>query len=92
MLPTNTDKAIDVVELAVYAILTLPAIYCLIRHGPQGILGWLYLIIYCTIRLVAAGLKLKGDLDHTISSGALIVDNIGLSPLLLGAAGILHEA
>ncbi|OKL55308.1 hypothetical protein UA08_09410 [Talaromyces atroroseus] len=92
MLPTDTDKAIDVAELAIYAILTPPALYCLFRHGVQGLLGWLYIIIYCTIRLVAAGLKLKSDRDHTIFSGALIVDNIGLSPLLLSAAGILHEA
>ncbi|KAF3402690.1 hypothetical protein DPV78_004795 [Talaromyces pinophilus] len=92
MLPTNTDKAIDLAELVIYGSLTIPTIYCLVRHGKQGLLGWLYIVIYCTIRLIAAGLKYKSDQDHEVSTGALVVDNIGLSPLLLGAAGILHEA
>lgn len=92
MLPTDTDKAIDLAELIIYAILSIPAIYCLVRHGKQGLLGWLYIFLYCTIRLIAAGLKYKSDQDHKVSTGALVVDNIGLSPLLLGAAGILHEA
>lgn len=92
MLPTDTDKAIDLAELVIYGSLTIPTIYCVVRHGKHGLLGWLYIFIYCTIRLIAAGLKYKSDQDHEVSTGALIVDNIGLSPLLLGAAGILHEA
>ncbi|EED15678.1 conserved hypothetical protein [Talaromyces stipitatus ATCC 10500] len=53
------------------------------------------MVLHCHLLynpLIAAGLKYKSDQDHNLSSGALIVDNIGLSPLLLGAAGILHEA
>lgn len=92
MLPTDTDKAVDLAELVIYGILIIPTTYCLVRHGTQGLLGWIYIFAYCTIRLVASGLKYKSDQDHELSTGALIVDNIGLSPLLLGAAGILHEA
>lgn len=92
MLPTASDKAIDLAELVIYGILTIPAIYCMVRHGKQGFLGWLYIFLYCTIRLIAVGLKYKSDQDHEESTGALVVENIGLSPLLLGAAGILHEA
>lgn len=92
MVATNVDKAIEIFQLIIYAILILPAIYCQSRHGRPGLLGWFYVVVYCLIRLIAAGLMLKSDTNHDTSTAAMIVDNIGLSPLLLGAAGILHEA
>lgn len=84
--------ALPLAQLIIYCILALPILYCLYRHGKPGLLGWLYLFIFCTLRIVGSGLEIgHGDLDSS-SSSALLVNNIGLSPLLLAAIGILHEA
>lgn len=78
--------AISTAELAIYAALTLPILYLLIRHGLPGFFGWFYLLAFCSLRIIGGGLALAN------SSSASIVDNIGLSPLLLAASGILHES
>ncbi|KAL2196106.1 hypothetical protein P885DRAFT_61306 [Corynascus similis CBS 632.67] len=70
-------------ELAIYAILCLPVLYLLVRHSPVGLLGWFYLLAFCTLRIVGAAVS---------ASSAGIISSVGLSPLLLAASGILHEA
>lgn len=92
MIPIHTDKALDILQLVLYIPLLLLSQYCRLRHGKQGILGWFYVGAFCMIRLIAAGLKIHSDTTGTQSSGAVIVDNIGLSPVILAALGLLHEA
>ncbi|KAK1147797.1 hypothetical protein N8T08_000310 [Aspergillus melleus] len=72
--------------LAIYIILVIPSVYILVKHGRQGLFGWLFLAIFCTIRIVGSGLSLSN------SSAASIISNIGLSPLLFATCGILKEA
>lgn len=77
---------LSTVELAIYAVLVLPAAFILSKHSKPGLLGWFYLVAFFTLRIVGGAMALSG------SSSASIVANIGLSPLILAAAGILHEA
>ncbi|KAL1962558.1 hypothetical protein VTN77DRAFT_9433 [Rasamsonia byssochlamydoides] len=92
----STPSSISTAQVALYTIIILPSLYCLFRHGKRGILGWGYLIIFCTVRIVAGGMDLSNSSSNSSSSssstGALIVDNIGLSPLILAAVWVLHEA
>ncbi|KAI1363184.1 hypothetical protein F5Y08DRAFT_251708 [Xylaria arbuscula] len=76
-------------QLAIYIVLTIPIIYLLVRHWPTGVLGWLYLFAFTTLRIVGGALSMG---DHSTSGGASIISSIGLSPLLLATSGILHEA
>ncbi len=78
-----TTDSLLTAELAIYATLSPPVLYLLIRHSPAGLLGWFYLFAFCTLRIVGGALS---------SSSAGIISSIGLSPLLLAASGILHEA
>lgn len=78
--------AITTAELALYAILAIPVLFVLVKHGRPGLLGWFYLQAFCVLRIVGGGMALSN------SPSAMIVGNIGLSPLLLGASGIFHEA
>jgi hypothetical protein len=57
---------------------------------PHGTLGWLYLQLFCTVRIVGAALIIHQKSSTGLA--ALIVGSFGLSPLLLCAAGILHES
>ena len=85
----NVD-AIAVVKLAVYGILVLPTPDLLRKHGRTGFLGWLYIHIFCVLRIVTGGITLYGN--NTSSTATIILNSIGLSPLLLAIVGVLHEA
>jgi len=74
-------------QLAIYAALSLPVLYVLWRHRPAGLLGWFFLFAFCTIRIVGGALSTGNDQ----ATGGIIA-SVGLSPLLLATAGILHEA
>ncbi|EYE92984.1 uncharacterized protein EURHEDRAFT_461230 [Aspergillus ruber CBS 135680] len=73
---------------AIYVILAFPILYLLFKHGRNGFLGWLYLFVFCGLRIISGGLGVK----KSDGAAASIISNIGLSPLLLATAGILHEA
>lgn len=73
-------------ELAIYAVLALPVLFVLVRHGLPGLPGWIYLFAFCTLRIVGGALSMNPE-----STSGNIISNIGLSPLLLAASGILHE-
>lgn len=79
---------LELAELVFFAIATLPATYCLIKHGRHGILGWLNVLILCGLRIASSAMATTGN----PSKAASIISGIGLSPLLLAALGLLHEA
>lgn len=83
-----TDS-ISAAKLAVYIVLIQPALYCLWKHGKTGFLGWFYVQLFCVLRIATGGLGLHGS--STGISG-VVLSSIGLSPLLLAIAGVLHEA
>ncbi|KAF7715290.1 Uncharacterized protein PECH_007298 [Penicillium ucsense] len=82
-----TDS-ISAATCAIYAVFAIPVLYLLVRHGRFGLLGWLFLFLFCTIRIVGGALAVK---DHS-SIAANTISSVGLSPLLLATAGLLHEA
>ncbi|KAK8062158.1 hypothetical protein PG997_014255 [Apiospora hydei] len=83
-----TTDALPTVTLAIYAVLSIPVLFCLVRHGRTGLVGWFYLLVFCTLRIVGGALAMNSNKN---SSSASLIANIGLSPLLLAASGILHE-
>lgn len=84
---TMTDS-LSAATCAIYVILAFPVLYLLFKHGRNGFLGWLFLFVFCGLRIISGGLGVKSS----DSAAASIISNIGLSPLLLTTAGILHEA
>jgi hypothetical protein len=76
----------------IYFIFLPPTLYCLLKHGKRGILGWFYLQLFCLVRIAGSAAERRIEVTHSTSSAGLILSSIGLSPLLLGTAGILHEA
>ncbi|KAJ6049465.1 uncharacterized protein N7446_007204 [Penicillium canescens] len=80
-------NALSVAELAIYIALAFPTVYLIIKHGRQGLLGWLFLLIFCTLRIIGGALAINSS-----SPTANIISSVGLSPLLLATSGILHEA
>lgn len=85
---TSPRTAIAIAQLAVYIFLLPLIFYLLYAHGKRGVLGYIYLSIFCTLQIVSAGLQIATPTSIT----AAILSSVGLSPLLLGLAGLLHEA
>lgn len=82
---------LTVATLIIYIILLKPVTYCFWKHGKHGFLGWMYVSLLCMLKIVGSAIQLSADAQGTTNTAALIINNIGLSPLLLAAAGILHE-
>jgi hypothetical protein len=80
-------SALSTAQLAIYAVLSPPTIYNPYRYGKRGLLGWLYLLVFCVRRMTSSGIFLS----NPASNGATVILNIELSPLLLVMLGIMHE-
>ncbi len=85
------DQSFAAAVVAIYAVVTLPTLFVTFKHGVRGlaVIGWVYLFLFCTLKMVGSGLQLGSGPND---SGASIVSSVGLSPLLLAAGGVLHEA
>ena len=81
-----------IATLTIYLILLQPTLFCLWAHGRRGLLGWWFLSALCLIRIAGNAVQLHVDATHESNSHALLINSIGLSPLLLAIAGVLHEA
>lgn len=87
---TSPNSAYASAVLAIYLVLSLPAVYTAYKHGVQNRLAWLgwgYFILFCILRITGSAMQIADP----ESSGAAIISSVGLSPLIIGAAGILHE-
>ncbi|KAH7074522.1 hypothetical protein BKA63DRAFT_603434 [Paraphoma chrysanthemicola] len=81
------------VELAFYIPTALLSIAICARHGFHRSSGWIYTLILCIVRIAGAICQFVSHTDH--SSGliktAIIIDSIGLSPLLFATLGMLSR-
>ncbi|KAJ5201442.1 uncharacterized protein N7498_006105 [Penicillium cinerascens] len=71
-------NSLSAATCAIYVALAFPVLYLLIRDGRYGLLGWLFLFFFCTLRMIGGALAVN---DTSVS----------LSPLLT-TASILHLA
>ena len=92
IVPSGT-KALAIATLIIDIILIQPTFLILWKHGKRGILGWFYLQALCAVRIIANALQAHDIAKHQPGGTAvLILSSVGLSPLILAATGILHEA
>jgi hypothetical protein len=85
-------NGLNTAQLAIYAALSILVIYILFRHGRPGLIGWFYIFGFCSLRVVGGALSLSSEKSGTPSTTAAMISSIGLSPLLIGISGLLHEA
>jgi hypothetical protein len=91
-IPAGT-KSLAIATLIINLILIQPVTFILWKHGKRGLLGWLYLQLLCAIRVIGNGIEIHVlDTPNSDPTTALVLSSVGLSPLLLAAAGVLHEA
>ncbi|KAH7386926.1 hypothetical protein DE146DRAFT_702011 [Phaeosphaeria sp. MPI-PUGE-AT-0046c] len=77
------------VELIFYIPTAILAVIVCLSHGFNRSSGWIYTLILCTVRIAGAVCQFikSSDLVET----KIIIDSIGLSPLLLATLGLLSR-
>ncbi|KAF2166971.1 hypothetical protein M409DRAFT_54731 [Zasmidium cellare ATCC 36951] len=81
-------------QLIFYSPALLTSIYICFKHGFAKASGWIFLVLFSSVRLAGAGARVY--LIHNPSSSdaetaALICSILGLSPLLLAWLGLLSR-
>jgi hypothetical protein len=84
---------VSVAELVIYSPALIVATIICARHGFDRSSGWIFALILCLVRIVGACCQLatyqsqsEGLLEATI-----ILESIGISPLLLATLGLLSR-
>ncbi|KAK9365637.1 hypothetical protein V1509DRAFT_632625 [Lipomyces kononenkoae] len=84
---------IAIAEIVVYAIFLVISIFNCVRHGFKRQDGWIFLAIFCILRIVASVLVIVVETSSNPSVGLIVaeltVSNIALTPLHMAALGFL---
>ncbi|KAJ5738753.1 hypothetical protein N7493_001908 [Penicillium malachiteum] len=89
-----TAEHIAIAELVIYIPVTLLTIVVVLRHGFHKQLGWIYLSIFGVIRIAGAIMEVlstNNPDDTNNKEWAVILQSVGLSPLLLSTLGLLKR-
>ncbi|KAI9697512.1 MAG: hypothetical protein M1820_007778 [Bogoriella megaspora] len=82
----NAQERIDIAQLVFYGPAGLVAIYCCFKHGFGRSLGFFYLILLATIRIVSDAITIytqtASNASQTLIITGLVLSNVGTSPLL----------
>jgi hypothetical protein len=88
----DSTSQLAAAQLALYAVLIIPTTYSLYKHGRRGIEGWFFLFAFCSLRIIGSGLQLSDEKSGSTNRTAQTIGGVGLSPLVLSIAGVVHEA
>jgi hypothetical protein len=89
------SDGIAIYKLIYYSPCLFASIYVAWTHGFSKNSGWIFLTIFCIIRLIGASAQIAtigNPGDQTAITVALITSELGLSPLLLASLGLLSRA
>lgn len=79
-------------ELAIYLLLIIPCAHALYTHGKHGLVGWFFIVAFCSLRIIGSALQINNEKKNATSEATQIISGVGLSPLILGVLGVLAEA
>lgn len=77
-------------ELIYYIPSTIPVLFLLWRHR-RHFLGWLFLFVFASLQIVGSGMTISAGENGTPSATAITLTSVGMSPLMLAIAGVIHE-
>jgi MFS family permease len=87
-------NGVSIAEIIVYVPALLIATFLAVRHGLGRNAGWLFLILFCLARIIGPIMQLltiNNPTNTGLYTGYAILQNIGLSPLMLAAIGLLSR-
>ena len=90
----SPSESLDIAELAIFSPLLLLTLFVIYRHGIHRQSGWIYLSIFCLIRIIGGALGIAAARNPSNVSDlkwSAILGSIGISPLLLASLGLLKR-
>ncbi|KAN0108044.1 hypothetical protein V8E51_007786 [Hyaloscypha variabilis] len=90
----KAPEGIAIAEICVYIPVFFLTVAIVFRHGFKRQSGWIYLAIFCLIRIIGAIFKIRSAIhpfNITDLEWASILSSVGLSPLLLASLGLLKR-
>lgn len=89
----NGQAGICVAELIVYLPALIVATVICIRHGFDRSSGWIFALLLCLVRIVGACCQLTTYHNQSVDllEATIILESIGISPLLLATLGLLSR-
>jgi len=94
MMKFTSHGGISVFELIVYFPALIVAIFVCSRHGFGRSSGWVFTLVLCLVRIVGACCQLATyhSESRSLLEAVIILDSIGISPLLLATLGLLSRS
>lgn len=89
----DKQAGVSVLELVLYIpSLIVAAVVCK-RHGFGRNSGWIFTLILCLVRIIGACCQLAtlSSSSKGLIEAVLILESVGLSPLLLATLGLLSR-
>ena len=89
----NSRGGVSIFELFIYIPAIVVAVIVCSRHGFGRSSGWLFTLILCLVRIIGACCQLATYHSETkgLLEAVVILDSIGISPLLLATLGLLSR-
>ncbi|MDI1491546.1 MAG: hypothetical protein OHK93_002755 [Ramalina farinacea] len=90
----GSREGVAIGEIAVYTPLILAAVFVAFRQSFFKQIGWVYVVVFCGLRLASGALGVLSANNPKSTSDAAwtaILGSIGLSPLLLACLGCLKR-
>nr|POF04849.1 hypothetical protein CFP56_75880 [Quercus suber] len=84
----SADWILALVELIYFTPTIIPVCLVLWKHRQINIHGWFFLFIFVILQITGSGMAV-GSNGRSVT--AIIIVEVGLSPLLLGLAGVIKE-
>jgi hypothetical protein len=84
---------VSVAELVMYIPAGIISLIICGRHGFRRSTGWIYTFILCLVRVVGAICQILtySNQSTNLIDATIIIDSIGISPLLLATLGLLSR-
>ncbi len=89
----NARGGVSILEVFIFFPSFFIAIWICKRHGFGRSSGWIFTLILCLIRIIGACCQLATyhDQSQGLLETTIILDSVGISPLLLGTLGLLSR-
>lgn len=89
----NATGGISILELGVYFPALVAAAFICYRHGFGRSSGWIYTLVLCIVRIVGACCQLAtyNNKSTGLLQATIIIELIGISPLLLATLGLMSR-
>lgn len=90
-MPPSPHWILALIELIYFIPSTIPLLYILYSHRHAGSTGWIFFLLFIALQCAGSGMIVSAGQNGTPSSTAIIIVQVGLSTLILGIAGVVHE-